>query len=110
MKKLLYFCMAGGILLLSIIVVNISPAINFGFSREWSSDSCSYYSDKYKYEEKNDFTSQEIKDKKLYEYKRDKTKCERKKAMVGLEYAAFNINLVCGFVCTLLGFFFYYED
>jgi hypothetical protein len=104
--------MAGGILLLSIIVVNISPAINFGMSG-WSSDSCSYYSDKYKYDEKKDLTyysnSQEEKDKQLYEDKRDKTKCERKKAMVGLEYAAFNINLVCGFVCTLLGFFFYFN-
>ena len=113
MKKLLYFCMAGGILLLSIIVVNISPAINFDWIREWSRDSCSYHSDMYKYNEKKDLShfsnSQEEKDKKLYEYKRDKTKCERKKAMVGLEYAAFNINLVCGFVCTLLGFFFYFN-
>jgi len=103
--------MAGGILLLSIIVVNISPAINLEFS-SWSSDSCSYYSDKYKYEEKKDlthFSNQEEKDKKLYEYKRDKTRCERQKAMVGLEYAAFNINLVCGFICTLLGFFFYFN-
>ena len=29
--------------------------------------------------------------------------------MVGLEYTAFNINLVCGFVCTLLGFFVYFN-
>ena len=29
--------------------------------------------------------------------------------MVGLEYTAFNINLVCGFVCTLMGFFFYFN-
>ena len=112
MKKLLYFCMAGGILLLSFIVVNISPAIKYG-SSEWSSSSCSYYSYLYKNDEKKDlthyFNSQEYKDKQLYEDKRDKTICERKKAMAGLEYAAFNINLVFGFVCTLLGFLFFFN-
>ena len=100
------------ILLLSIIVVNISPAIKYG-SSEWSSSSCSYYSDLYKYDEKKDLThylnSQENKDKQLYEDKRDKTICERKKAMAGLEFVAFNINLVFGFVCTLLGFLFFFN-
>ena len=29
--------------------------------------------------------------------------------MVGLEYTALNINLVCGFICTLLGFFHFFN-
>ena len=112
MKKLLYFCMAGGILLFSIIVVNISPSISLGFNN--SSESCSYYADKYEYDDKKDLVKdygndKERKDKILYEDKKQKTRCERGKAMTGLEYAALNINLVCGFVCTLLGFIYYFN-
>ena len=112
MKKLLYFCMAGGILLFSIIVVNISPSISLGFNN--SSESCSYYADKYEYDDKKDLVKdygndKERKDKRLYEDKKQKTRCERGKAMTGLEYAALNINIVCGFVCTLLGFIYYFN-
>ena len=108
MKKLLYFCMAGGILLFSIIVVNISPKFDF------SSESCSYWADKYEYDNKKDLVkdygnNKERKDKDLYKDKRSKTRCERGKAMTGLEYAALNINLVFGFVCTLLGFIYYFN-
>ena len=109
MKKLLFFCIAGSILLFNIIVINISPAITLGFS-DWSYESCSYYSDKYEYDEKKDLTnyhnSQEEKDQLLYEDKRDKTKCEKKKAMVLLEYTALNINIFFGFICAFLGFFY----
>ena len=108
MKKILYFCMAGGILLFSIIVVNISPAINLGINN--SSESCSYYADQYEYDDKKDFgNNKEAKDRALYEDKRDKTRCERGKAMAGLEYTALNINLVFGFVCTLLGFIYFFN-
>ena len=108
MKKLLYFCMAGGILLFSIIVVNISPKFDY------SSKSCSYWADKYEYDNKKDLVkdygnNKERKDKDLYKDKRSKTRCERGKAMTGLEYAALNINLVFGFVCTLLGFIYYFN-
>lgn len=108
MKKLLYFCMAGGILLLSIIVVNISPAINLGYN--WSSQSCSYWADQYEYDDKADYgNDKERKDRVLYKDKRKRTRCERRKAMTGLEYAALNINLVFGFVCTFLGFIYFFN-
>jgi hypothetical protein len=100
--------MAGGILLFSIIVVNISPKFDF------SSESCSYWADKYEYDNKKDLVkdygnNKESKDKDLYKDKRSKTRCERGKAMTGLEYAALNINLVFGFICTLLGFIYYFN-
>ena len=112
MKKILYFCMAGGILLFSIIVVNISPAINLGINN--SSESCSYHADQYEYDNKKDlvkdyFNNKEAKDRDLYGHKRDKTRCERGKAMAGLEYTALNINLVFGFVCTFLGFIYFFN-
>ena len=114
MYKTLYFCFAGAILLFSVIVVNIAPAINGLVSRSyWSYQSCSYLNDKYKYTKSKkvpgDYLTQEEKDKDLDYYKKEKNRCERKKAMVGLEYTALNINLVCGFICTLLGFFLFFN-
>ena len=113
MYKTLYFCFAGAILLFSVIVVNIAPAINGLVSGGyWSSQSCSYINDLYKDTDSQkvpgDIT-QEVKDKYLDYYKKEKNRCERKKAMVGLEYTALNINLVCGFICTLLGFFHFFN-
>lgn len=105
MYKLLYFCMAGGILLFSVIVVNISPAINgLVASQTWSQASCKYYADEIKSQKDNNAN-----DDILDPIKREKTRCERKQAMVGLEFAAFNCNLVCGFVCALLGFFLFFN-
>ena len=114
MYKTLYFCFAGALLLFSVIVVNIAPAINDLISgADWSSLSCSYYNDQYNYAKKakvpGDYSTQEAKDEVLDSLKKEKNRCKRKKAMVGLEYTALNINLVCGFICTLLGFFHFFN-
>ena len=110
MYKTLYFCFAGAILLFSVIVVNIAPSINgLVEGGYWSTRSCSYYNDNYKYAEKATYATKEAKDEKLDYYKKEKNRCERKKAMDGLEYTALNINLVCGFICTLLGFFHFFN-
>ena len=95
-------------------MVNIAPAINGLVSRSsWSYQSCSYLNDKYKYTKSKkvpgEIATQEEKDKDLDDLKKEKNRCERKKAMVGLEYTALNINLVCGFICTLLGFFLFFN-
>lgn len=103
MYKLLYFCMAGGILLFSVIVVNIAPAINLGL-QFWSQQSCKYLGDTIKNMKDNNAP-----DDSLDPYRRMKTRCERRQAMVGLEFAALNCNLVFGFVCALLGFFLFFN-
>ena len=111
MYKTLYFCFAGAILLFSVIVVNIAPAINhlaYEFDH-WPSLSCSLINDQYKDAEKAPYASNEEKDETLEPIKKAKNRCERKKAMVGLEYTALNINLVCGFICTFLGFFHFFN-
>ena len=90
MYKLLYFCMAAGILLFSVIVVNIAPAINnLNNIQEWSEESCKYLADQIKIGKDNKAT-----DEYLDPIRRDKTRCERRQAMVGLEFAALNCNLV----------------
>ena len=111
MYKTLYFCFAGAILLFSVIVVNIAPAINHLAEEfdEWPYQSCSLFNDGYKYAEKAPYPSKEAKDETLEPIKKLKNRCERRKAMVGLEYTALNINLVCGFICTFLGFFHFFN-
>ena len=105
MFKLLYFCMAGGILLFSVIVVNIAPAINnLNNIQEWSEESCKYLADQIKY-----YKDRGTPDESLDPLRRSKTRCERRQAMVGLEFAALNCNLVFGFICALLGFFLFFN-
>ena len=105
MFKLLYFCMAGGILLFSVIVVNIAPAINnLNDIQDWSQSSCKYYADQIKY-----YKDRNIDDETLDLLRWSKTICERRQAMVGLEFAALNCNLVFGFICALLGFFLFFN-
>ena len=107
--------MAGGILLFSVIVINIAPAINnLVRSQTWSHESCKYWADKHKIEKDKKVcgggvvsdchSTQDVKDYTVDQYKREKNRCERRQAMVGLEYAALNWNLVFGFICALLGF------
>ena len=88
MYKTLYFCFAGAILLFSVIVVNIAPAINRLVPGEyWSYQSCSYLNDKYKYTKSKkvpgDYDTQEEKDKKLDEYKKKKIDVREKKQWLG---------------------------
>ena len=105
MFKLLYFCMAGGILLFSVIVVNIAPAINnLDDIQDWSQESCKAWADRIKY-----FKDNKIPDEEIDPIRREKTRCERKQAMVGLEFTALNCNLVFGFICALLGFFLFFN-
>ena len=93
MYKYLFFFIAGG----SILVVNIKPILNSLSNRK----SCSYCADKYKYDKDKYLTyyvDQKEKDITLYFDKRDKTNYRRTNAKNGLEYAALNINIVCGFI------------
>ena len=125
MKKLLFFCIASAILIFSIIVVNIAPIINHRLGRGaydasgassnngWSDVSCKSISDQYNIKEDQGLAyfsnSQEIKDKELKDLKKQLNKCNRKKAMVGLEISVFNINIILGAICTFLGLLVYLE-
>ena len=121
MKTLIFFCIASVILVLSIVTINIAPIINglvgstiyhadgSVVSHGWWVDTCKSYNDEYKYTKKynNDFQKQEDKEKYLKLIKEGENKCKRNKAMMGLEYVAFNINIIFGLTCTLLGLLFY---
>ena len=112
MKNLIFFCIALGIILLSIFVLNMGPVIKGDVSGNRNYDkSCKKFEDQYK--NKKDKTIAELSDdgvstedhkKMLLDLlKEGKNKCYRDKAMVGLEYACYNFNVIFGFTCALLG-------
>jgi hypothetical protein len=125
MKNLIFLCIAICIFIFSVIVLNFAPIINRLIGKgiydiDGDSESqgiidypCSSYTDKYN-DYKNGFITystsldtQEKKDKFLDQLKDGKSNCLRKKAMAGLEYSAFNVDVIFGFVCAILGLLLY---
>ena len=127
MKKLIFLCLATTIVLFSVIVLNLAPVINNLINalippsplKYNYNEACKKLVDRYNYHEK--LSLDELKtavsgisdsdDRKEYLdlLKEGKNKCYRDKAMIGLEYAAFNINVVFGATCSILGLLFYLE-
>lgn len=122
MKNLIFLCIATCIFIFSVIVLNFAPSINGLVGKGVYSlygdriypgladYSCSYYADKY-----NDIKdgvetfggTQEEKEEYLDLLKDGKNDCFRKKAYIGLEYSAFIIDVIFGFVCAILGLLLY---
>ena len=112
MKKLIFFAIASAILLFSIIVVNIAPFTNGqDGGTSWFRQPCNSYSHWYDDIDKKSLSDlgydQKEKDELLDDIKKQGNRCNRRKAMVGLEYVASNLNIVFGFICALLGFLYF---
>ena len=112
MKKLIFLCIAVAVVIFSVIVLNISPVIHIIGDYKYH-ESCKKYSDKYKYDKDkkvSDLSGVSTDDEKK-EYldllKEGENKCKKNKAIIGLEYAAFNINIVFGFTSVILGLLYY---
>ena len=111
MNKLIFLCISSAVVIFTVIVLNVSPVIN-DLGTDWYDNSCKYFADKHKYEKDKSYSdlslsSQEEKDDYLDYLKEGKAVCDSRKAMVGLEYASLNINVVCGFICAILGLLLY---
>ena len=122
MKNLIFLCVATCIFILSVIALNVAPSINGlvgkGYYSIWgvrmspgvTDYPCSRFSDIYN-DIKDGVTSftgtQEEKDKYLDQLKEGKKDCLRKKAYIGLEYSAFNIDAIFSFLCAILGLLLY---
>ena len=105
MNRLLFLCISLGILIFSVIVLNIAPAINKVTSNvvdwnEWSNAACKQFSDNYDYA--SDETTKD-------QMKKLKNRCNRRQAMIGLEYVISNLNIILGFICAFSGFLLYKE-
>lgn len=98
-KTLIFLIISTSILVLSTIVVCVSPIINnieidtYNWKpANWRNLNCQIFADKIKEEniELND----------LQKFKKYKNICYRQKAMYGLENSAFIINIILTFICT----------
>ena len=126
MKNLIFLCIATAVFILSVIVLNCAPIINGLIGKGkyqqngdlanrlygWADYPCISYTHLYndykdKTVEEGLWTSQEDKDYHLDLVKEAKKNCLKKKAMLGLEYSAFNINVILGFICSILGILLY---
>lgn len=107
MNKLLFFCISSALLLFSIIALNLAPGFKYG--SEWYDESCKSISDDLKYFEDDFSGNKETKDEFKKFYKKNKSMCNRKKTMIGFEYASFNANIIFGFICAFLGFIQYFD-
>lgn len=100
-KTLIFLIASTSILVLSAVVICISPIINnieveltsgTWSPKQWRNLNCAIFADK----EKADTAKLDD----LQKYKKYKNICYRQKAMYGLENAAFIINIVLAFVCA----------
>jgi uncharacterized membrane protein len=100
-KTLIFLIISTSILILSAVVICISPIINnievdltlrTWSPKQWRNLNCAIFADK----EKADTAKLDD----LQKYKKYKNICYRQKAMYGLENAAFIINIVLAFVCA----------
>ena len=110
MSKLLFFCISSALLLFSVVVVNILPPVDI----DWYDQSCSSVADDLKYYEDKSLNdlggiTQDDKNEMIKIYKRNKNICNRRKAMVALQYTAANLNIIFGFICAFLGFLIYFD-
>ena len=98
-KILIFLIIATSILVLSAIVICVSPIINnievnAWRPANWRNLNCQIFADKIKEEN--------VKLNDLQKYKKYKNICYRQKAMYGLENSAFIINIILTFVCVNL--------
>ena len=98
-KSLIFLIIATSILVLSAIVICVSPIINnievtqYGWRpSNWRNLNCKFIADR----EKADGVTLDD----MQKFRRLKNNCYRKKAMYGLENSAFIINIILSFVCA----------
>jgi len=98
MKKTLFLVFSGAIVIFTIISICCAPIINGDIidADSWKNDNCKLKEDEYKLN-KNDAN------------KKAKNLCNRRKAMYGLEYSSLILDVVLGFVCTILGLLHYFD-
>ena len=77
-------------------------------SNNWKNANCKQIADSYK--ETKDGPDYNGKDDYLKKIKKNKNKCNRKKAMYGLEYSALIIDLFLGFVCAILALLHFFDQ
>jgi len=106
MKKTLFLILSGCIVIFSIICICCGPIITGVIPRAsiWRTQNCQQKADLVKAYEDTNQDKDTIKSAK-----KDRNKCNREKAMYGLEYSSLIVDVICGFVCTILGLLHYFD-
>ena len=106
MKRTLFLVFSCAIVVFSIICLCTGPIINkiISDSDSWNTDNCKEYSDKYKYEKDHNGVEATLKS-----LKKQRNLCNRRKAMYGLEYSSYIIDVSLGFICAVLGLLHFFD-
>jgi hypothetical protein len=109
MKKTLFLVFSACIVVFSIISICTAPIINGVLTEagSWGTLNCKYQEDLYK--RIKDDKNYPDRDNELKKQKKEKNKCNRKKAMYGLEYSALILDITLGFICAVLGLLHYFD-
>ena len=106
-KNLFFFIFASTLLILSIVAICHAPIINNGknYFIGWNIENCKKMDDEYQYKKfRGDYdydTIEAFLQEKIT--KRRIKECNNHKTIYGLEYSAFIIDIVLGFICAFLG-------
>ena len=108
MKKTLFLIFSACIVVFSIISICTAPIIN-GVLKEASTDSwknknCQLEEDTYKI-----MKDEKKSDADLKAQKKKINKCNREKAMYGLEYSSLIVDITLGFICAVLGLLHFFD-
>ena len=107
-KTLIFLCISCGIVVFTIIVINTGPVLNRTIGE--SNENCKKYADLQKYNDDEKIQPiKETREKTVKSFKKAKNKCNRDKAIYGLEYASVVLDVVLGFICALLSLLHYFE-
>ena len=100
MKKILFLAFAAAIVIFSAISICVAPIISgiLTESSSWKTYNIKGASDNIKASKDAGANDDDLKP-----LKKGKNLLSRKKAMYGLEYSSFIINLTLGFICAILG-------
>ena len=107
MQRTLFLVFSSAIVVFSIICLCTAPIINgiLSEANSWGTDNCQEKSDEYKHlKDTLGADHDSTKDKK-----KERNLCNRRKAMYGLEYSSYIIDVSLGFICAVLGLLHFFD-
>ena len=107
-KTLIFLCISCGIVIFTVIVINTGPVLRLGKGSAY--ENCKILADLQEYnDDEKIIQDKDAREKKVKSFKKAKNKCNRDKAIYGLEYASVVLDVVLGFICALLSLLHYFE-
>ena len=107
MKRTLFLVFSCAIVVFSIICLCTGPIINkiiAGYD-SWNTNNCKQLSDEYK----NLKDTLGADNESTKDAKKERNLCNRQKAMYGLEYSSYIIDVSLGFICAVLGLLHFFD-